>query len=391
VKGRRSVLTRRCLVATVTLLIGLAANTMSVRTVASADTAASPASCTTGTWVQQSADVPPAMGSGTLTAVTVTSSTDAWAVGEYYNGSTAGSFWEHWDGSKWSVVGSGATNVELQAMTNFGADDVWAVGGPTAGVSRSAVIAHWNGSGITRSPLPTIGIGSELVGISGTSPSDIWAVGSYVDAHDAYHILLYHYDGATWRIAATPPHGPYGGSTTGLTGSGILALSKTDVWMTTVLRGRPTFLYRWNGSSWSDSVPASQLPHKVFGPLAGTSDSDLWAITVSTDDSVPIHWNGAAWTEFGPRGTHKGEFALDISEGPVGTVWAAGYYGNVPSSSGVLVQRNGVTSLSQPSPGNALNGVATSGGLVLAVGGTLVAYGEPQYPAGQPLVYMTCS
>ncbi len=335
--------------------------------------------CTAGTWTQMPADVTPAMVNGTLYAATIVSSTDAWAVGHYsLSNNSIGSLWEHWTGgSGWQVVTKGGANLDLQAITNFGAGNVWAVGGIQKGLKSTATISRWNGTTVVRSTIPKKP-NSDLFGISGTSESDIWAMGAY-GTGGTQHILLYHYNGTKWSLAATP--------TGVLYPDGILALSPTNVYMLVVIESTfKTDLYHYNGSSWS----IAQINVPVGGDLAdglvGTSATDLYAVDAAALDGVD-HWNGAAWS-------HVGAFNFDdhldaIAEGPAGTVWSDGW--NSLTGTNVYVAKNGVR---QTNPARVatqlgiMSGIASGSGLVIAVGGQDdQGSGNPS----EPIVLMTCS
>ncbi|HLJ33483.1 MAG TPA: hypothetical protein VKU38_07530, partial [Ktedonobacteraceae bacterium] len=69
-----------------------------------------------------------------LYGVAALSATDAWAVGNYYQGNQMpnAALIEHWNGSAWSQVPaaypSGSQHTFLYGVTAFSASDVWAVG-----------------------------------------------------------------------------------------------------------------------------------------------------------------------------------------------------------------------------------------------------------------------
>ncbi len=334
--------------------------------------------CTAGTWKQMPADVTPAMMNGTLFAATIVSSTDAWAVGNYsLSNNSQGSLWEHWTGGAgWQVVTKGGANLSLKAVTNFGADNVWAVGALQKGPKFTATISRWNGTNVVRSTIPKKP-NSDLFGISGTSESDIWAMGIF-ETGGSQHILLYHYNGTAWSLAPTP--------TGVLFPDGILALSPTSVYMLVIVGpALKTDLYHFNGTSWSIAQTNVPVGGDLQDGLVGTSATDLYAVDAAGDGVD--HWNGAAWS-------HVGAFNVDdnldaIAEGPAGTVWSDGW--NSASGSDVYVARNGVRQTNPASvttqPG-IMSGIASGSGLVIAVGGQDdQGGGSPS----EPIVLMTCS
>lgn len=343
-----------------------------------ADTASIKAACTAGTWVQQSADVTPAMVNGALTAITVVSATNAWAVGEYNTGSATGSLWEHYNGTSWSVIGNGGPGVSFNAMTNAGANDVVAVGESGGPSNPQAIISEWNGSSIVRASLPIKGLYSSLFSVSAFSASDIWAVGFYRVGNNS-HVLNYHYNGSAWLVAPSP---------TKVVGGGydVLALSPTDVYETVLPESGPVALYQWNGAAWAVSKADIYGPvHRMAGPLAGTSNDDLYGLQDNAQQyNVAEHWNGSNWLKVGVR--VMGDNPVDIAEGPVGTIWSAGYTG---SFTGIIIEENATVSLSFADGNELLYGVAAGSGVVFAVGGSSLLY-EGGVPTGEPIVYMGC-
>jgi hypothetical protein len=55
------------------------------------------------------------------------------------------------------------------------------VGFQTGGGTNATLTEHWSGSAWTVVPSPAPGTLSLLRSVRGTSPSDVWAVGSYSD------------------------------------------------------------------------------------------------------------------------------------------------------------------------------------------------------------------
>jgi len=344
--------------------------------VASARVVAGP--CTAGTWVQTPANVTSAMVNGSLLADTIVSSTDAWAVGYYDSGPTRGSLWENWTGgSSWSVISSGGLGVELEAVTNFGADSVWAVGELQKGSKETAIISTWNGAKIVRATLPKKGKTSNLAAISGSSASDIWASGIWTDAKGGQHVLLYHYNGTKWSLAAVPS-GPF-------FPQGIIDLSPTSVYLVAALPSDKVDVYHYNGAAWS--VDLTNVPIDFdLGGFVGSSGSDFYGLDSAAYDGVD-HWNGATWSHVGTFDTDS--FLGGLAEGPIGTIWSDGYFAG--SSNEVFVGKNDVR---QTNPASVMtqtgimSGIASGSGLVIAVGGQDE---EGSIPNSEPIVVMSCN
>ena len=156
-----------------------------------------------------------------LTGVSADAVDDAWAVG-WVAPLTAGSnepLAIHWNGTNW--VGAATPHVgegenQLNAVLALAPNDAWAVGfsTPDAPPQQSAtltLIEHFDGTSWTVVPSPNVGPHSvyqsnRLLGLTASSPNDIWAFGSYFAADGFGHqmTLLLHYDGTSWTIAPSP-------------------------------------------------------------------------------------------------------------------------------------------------------------------------------------------
>jgi hypothetical protein len=113
-------------------------------------------------WRQQAVPEPGSVGNS-LSAVSMLSASDAWAVGDYSKPGMVLPMYPlamYWDGTAWSVTktpGLGDQS-ELNAVTTVSATDAWAVGASLVGDSINGVtlILHWNGKTWTKSPPPGI-------------------------------------------------------------------------------------------------------------------------------------------------------------------------------------------------------------------------------------------
>ncbi len=77
----------------------------------------------------------------------------AWAVGDYSNGSARLALIERWNGTNWaqvpSITPANSFQPELTGGTAISANDAWAVGGYIAiagGFPHRTLIEHWNGT-----------------------------------------------------------------------------------------------------------------------------------------------------------------------------------------------------------------------------------------------------
>lgn len=287
------------------------------------------------------------------------SATDAWAVGRggmivHWNGSfwggipsgftktlqgiwgsSANDVWVggddgvllHWDGTRFSPFVSGTTET-IFSISGTGSNDVWAVG-------AKGTVLHYSNQVWTRIPVGTtvglsgvLAIGSEVfivgasgtilrrmgttftavqsnagsalfLGIWGSAPNDIWAVGApgVVD----------HWDGSMWRPASID---------NGLLLFSVWGSGSNDVWV----GGYDGALLHFNGASWQSVQSGTK---NEITAIAGTGAQDAWFLTAWGEFQ---HWNGRAWSKIdtGPRTNLYGVWGTDVNN-----VWAVGAQGSI--------------------------------------------------------------
>src|SRR5437660_8240691 len=173
-----------------------------------------------------------------------------------------------------SVVGApvarATTNTySLNGVAAISAASAWAVGYFIHGSGHSrTLIEHWNGAAWRVKASPNVGTGNNtLNGVVAISRSNAWAVGSYTGASGHRRTLVEHWNGAGWKVKASPNVGTGNNSL-----NGVDATSGTNAWAVgSRSGGRRTLIERWNGSAWR--VKAS--------PNVGTSANRLTGVAVT--------------------------------------------------------------------------------------------------------------
>jgi hypothetical protein len=177
-------------------------------------------------------------------------------------------------------------------------------------------------------------------GISGTSASDIWAVGNYNitpagTIPPVSHALVAHWNGAGWEH-----HIVQNFSNTLNTLWDVKAFAPDNVWAVGDLAGpggaSGSQIHHWNGSSWiGELVTFSDAVTSFLWGLDGVAPDDLWAVgsktIVQVDVAVAYHYDGTEWTEHNAPtvGTHRNRFR-DISAFASNDAWAVGSWANQP-------------------------------------------------------------
>jgi hypothetical protein len=148
----------------------------------------------------------PGSGWNELDSVTAVSPTDVWAVGDSNDLATPvnDTLILHWNGTRWSHVQSPSPGSDFNTLTGVSATsatDAWAVGiyRDQTGIGHTLIL-HWDGTrwSQVKSPNP----GSEFSGlesVTAVSPENAWAVGDY--QRKGTHALVLHWDGTNWSKA----------------------------------------------------------------------------------------------------------------------------------------------------------------------------------------------
>lgn len=240
--------------------------------------------------------------------VSAISANNVWAAGA---SSADGSVWntliEHWNGHKWSIVsspnGPGATGSVLQGISAVSADDIWVSGyAYVTGGAYTGLVEHWDGASwtVVDSPQPSQDV--MLADVVATSATDATAVGQMI-ATDQESILTLteHWDGSSWTVESSP--NPEGAVVSSLTG--VSASSPTDVWAVgsaATASATTTLTEHWDGSAWTivKSKDASGGSSNVLAGVTSLSSGRAWAIGEAVALSgvtslLAEKWNGKHW------------------------------------------------------------------------------------------------
>ena len=237
-----------------------------------------------------------------LYSVTCTSSTSCWAVGRVGTSKGDQPLIERWNGSAWSIVSpaSGdATVGRLWSVSCSSSSNCWAVGD----ASFNAFFEHWDGSRWTVAGAPSLGSSSlvaQLQGVKCLSSANCWAVGFEQDtSNNANYGFTEHWDGSSWNIVAAATTSNYARL------YGVDCRTTTECWAVGWTYDQPTdadhtLTERWNGSNWtivsSTDVPLSgaiiytaQPEGSMLNSVACVSTSDCRSAGLARgDDNIPV-------------------------------------------------------------------------------------------------------
>jgi hypothetical protein len=146
-----------------------------------------------------------------LYGVAATSASNAWAVGGFFNGTTDQGFILRWNGQKWSRQAipnpGGPTGYTVLNAIAAGAASgkAWAVGNYFDGTTDRTLILAWTGGKWVHQASPTPG-DSLLAGAATTGADNTWAVGAY-DSGPVRVALILHWNGTKWAQVTSPNPG----------------------------------------------------------------------------------------------------------------------------------------------------------------------------------------
>jgi hypothetical protein len=300
---------------------------------------------------------------GVLNAVACTSATQCWAVGGYAIFDAIGddasqTLIEQWNGTSWSIVSSpnsgGGSNV-LRAVTCTSATQCWAVGdyfNTTSSVYQT-LIEQWNGTSwsiVTSANGRPGGSGpvhNHLYGVTCASATQCWAVGEYFIGFDnhtnaRYNTVVLQWNGTSWTIFASPNSSNPDSVENNL--KSVVCNSTSDCWAVgfvfnyyagcssdpscTDPRYDTTLTEHWNGSAWS-VVDSPDDPNAQYSDLNGvscTSTSQCWAIGSKDGNTLIDQWNGTSWSTVTSPNTGAGAYLNSVTCSSVSACWATGQY-----------------------------------------------------------------
>jgi hypothetical protein len=291
-----------------------------------------------------------------LHGVAVLSACDAWAVGvERGSDGKAKTLIEHWNGSSWKLVVSpspGGDHGLLASVRGTSPTNIWAVGTSISGTVPNALIFHWNGHVWKQVSSPDPGSAfSELRGVRAVSATDAWAVGDDGSSTVVLHNLIMHWNGHAWRKVSIPDLGPESVLT------GVAATSGSDVWAvgdSVTNSTANTVILHWNGRKWRHVASPDPGSFNELDAVAATSPTNAWAVGDSSESKSPshtlvLHWNGHKWSHVASPnagGPAAGNVLNGVTATSAKNAWTVGSFGN----SNLILRWNGARWARVPSP-----------------------------------------
>ncbi|HZS16082.1 MAG TPA: RHS repeat-associated core domain-containing protein [Candidatus Dormibacteraeota bacterium] len=264
---------------------------------------------------------------GELYGVSCASASNCWAVGD--DGIVNNPVSEHYDGSAWSVVPTGAgngTQASLQGVSCIGSE-CWAVGyhsGPRTLIEHYTTSAGW----VVVNSADEGANGDYLWAVACTSGTACWAAGDYLDANRNTQTLIEYYNGTSWSIINSPNPG------TSSALVGVACVAATDCWAVGHTDSQ-TLTEHYDGSAWTvvSSPNVANMNSNGLAAVTCVSSSDCWTIGEAVPNSgifqtLAEHWDGTTWTIFATPtiGVPQGPYLRGVACSASNDCWAVGNY-----------------------------------------------------------------
>src|SRR5437762_3600622 len=187
-----------------------------------------------------------------------------------------------------------------------------------------------------------------LNGVSASSPTDAWAVGSLCCSirNSGTGALTEHWDGSAWTVVLGPD-----ARFRDETLNAVADISPSDAWAVGRVHqsgyggGTPMILH-WNGSSWQTIAP----PSGATGELLAVSSDNLggaWAVgrmaRNEADTGVPpgtrtlaMHWDGTGWSAVSTPNTDDQNSLMGVAATGPAAVTAVGSFEDRTGGGAVL-------------------------------------------------------
>jgi hypothetical protein len=319
--------------------------------------------------------------SNDLNAVSASSGSDIWAVGE------SGL---HFDGIEWKATAlpgiAGDLTSALTGVVDLAPNNVWGVGYINLDeVGTNQIIEHFDGISWSVSPGPKFGSREAplLYGLSATSPSDMWAVGD-ISVSDFAGPVVEHYDGTAWTASIL-------GTCSLCFPDAVSAIATDDVWAVGSIESTSTFTMHFNGTEWFlVPSPSPGAGENVLFGLATVDANNVWAVGFYVKEfnegrpqfTLIEHWDGTSW-QVVPSPNVGGDNSQDFSNQLRGVVavsandvWAFGDTDNLVNGSetNLVLHWNGTqwTIVPTPDPYPFPHGIYED----LILGGTVIPEGN---------------
>jgi hypothetical protein len=229
-----------------------------------------------------------------LRAVTCTSTTNCFAVGDTTGGNDV---ILQWNGFNWTRLGGAGglgtvDNRNLLGVTCAGASYCWAVGNQGGAANRRPWFVVWDGANWTNYDSTLINVNTVLNSVYCVAVNDCWAVGNAVGGAGAGE-TIFRRSGASW--ARTGPLGTVDNRNL----RGIYCVATNDCWAVGVQGGpanRRPWIVRWNGA-WNNYDSTLGL-NTTLNSVTCADATNCWAVgNLIGNNFTIVRGDGTNWID----------------------------------------------------------------------------------------------
>jgi len=312
-----------------------------------------------------------------LNAISAQSDQNVWAVGHSS---------VHWDGHAWTlvpIIQRGEATLNLTGVAALSPSNISAVGSFVNSQGRAReTVERFDGKAWHVIPDVNL-IGQNLQGIvdnealtsiSALAPNDVWAAG-YVGIQppcDCIVPFIEHFDGTQWNLSGVLLTANSAGHFQFLEGIG--AISPSDVWAVGFISENGALngvaqAFHFDGTQWTlASAPGGQAAR--FNAVAAVASDDVWAVGENNQKTLIEHFDGKQWQLVkSPNTKDLNNLLFGVTAVSGHSVWAVGQHYNDEGSSLVLHFDGSRWSISPaPSEGDGSHGTLLFGATGLPSG-----------------------
>ncbi|MBV8638498.1 MAG: hypothetical protein JO322_10460 [Candidatus Eremiobacteraeota bacterium] len=258
-----------------------------------------------GIWRKEVLPRLPSGFSGSVDAIKALNATDAFALLDIINFSTASEkpFVARWNGARWTNVPVPAPNINdagfdtrIGGLDATSGSDAWLVGFVPDLPAPLGFIEHFNGTSWRQVPLPAIPVqgsdGEELDGVYARTVNDAWAVGAvWIGSSPGAQMqrtLTLHWNGTRWAYVQSPSYGSIStiNILNAVSGDGL----SNDVWAVGTANDKLPLAMKWNGAAWSFPESPASFADGALDAVAVFAPQNVWAVGTDddTEDRVPL-------------------------------------------------------------------------------------------------------
>jgi hypothetical protein len=211
----------------------------------------------------------------------------------------------------WTIVTAPPTgvNASFTGVSSTSDSGAWAVGSENAelnGVGAKVLIDHWNGTAWSQVATPaTPGNTASLAGVSASSTTDAWAIGRTQVNREDFAPLALHWNGTAWSVSPSAAT-----ALAGQIGAGVADISPADAYAIGGGLGSAStgLVAQWNGTTWTRLTvpqPSTDGLASNLDAIAADGPDNVWIVGTYTDEissaffqteTYALHWNGTAWS-----------------------------------------------------------------------------------------------